>query len=218
MNCGLGNLVSLRQHLLPNSMQDSRDYDAVIADIGKGVAGMFDSFCNRQMAYGEHLTQIFRGNRSHWYMPAFPVVAFERVELRYFAADAWTNISGQPLSINEETGLLAFGYTLGVDPIQVRVTWTGGYWFETLEPDDAGYPSAVPALIAGCTALQPAKFLLPDEVRTAWLMQSREIWSKLDKLGAGLADKPDGQSATAALEMTPLVKRMMNGYIRYQLT
>ena len=74
------------------------------------------------------------------------------------------------------------------------------------------------AVIAGCTALQPAKFLLPDEVRTAWLMQSREIWSKLDKLGAGLADKPDGQSATAALEMTPLVKRMMNGYIRYQLT
>ena len=218
MNCGLGNLDSLRRHLLPGTMQDSRDFDATIADIGLGVAALIDQHTNRQMTYGEHITQIFRGARAHWYVPAFPVVSFEKVELRFFAADAWTDISGQPLSINEETGLLSFGYTMGVDPIQVRATWTGGYWFETAEPGEDGYPSTIPGLITSCTALPFGRFLLPADVRLAWLIQCREIWNKVDKLGVGIADKPDAQSATGTLVLTPGVKEMLRGYVRYQLT
>jgi hypothetical protein len=218
MNCGLGNLDTLKRHLLAGTMQDQTRFDQVITDIGQGVAALFDQYCNRTFTYAEHQTQIFRGNRAHWYMPGFPVVAFEIVELRFFAADSWTNISGQPLSINEESGLLSFGYTLGVDPIQVRVTWTGGYWFETAEPSDTTYPSAIPTLISSCSALQPAKFMLPADIRLAWLLQCREVWNKVDKLGLGLADKPDAQSATGALELTPMVKQMLRSYVRYQMT
>src|ERR1019366_5572260 len=109
MNCGLGNLNSLKQHLMPaNTMAGQTQFDQVITDIGKGVAGLMSRFCNRDFVYGGNLTQIFRGSRSHWYMPNFPIVAFGKVELRFFAADSWTIISGQPLSINEETGLLSF--------------------------------------------------------------------------------------------------------------
>jgi hypothetical protein len=218
VNAGLGNLDSLKTHLLAGTMQADTTFDAVIADLGLGVAALFDRHCNRHLAYEEHATQIFRGNRAHWYMRAYPVVAFEKTELRYFAADSWTNISGQPLAINEETGMLSFGYTLGVDPIQVRVTWTGGYWYEQLEPTDAGYPSQAPALVTACTALEPAKFALPADIRLAWLIQCREVWNKIDKLGHGLIDKPDAQSLTGSLELSPLVKETLRGYVRYQIT
>ena len=219
MNCGLSNLDTLKRHLLPsNTMAGETRFDGVIADIGKGVAGLFNRFCNRDFTYGENLTQIFRGARAHWYMPNFPVVSFAKVELRFFKADNWTDISGQPLSVNEETGLLSFGYTLGVDPIMVRVTWTGGYWFETLEPEDDGYPSAVPDAITNNPALEASKFMLPDDVRLAWLLQCREVWNKIDKLGTGLVDTPDKQTATGALELTPFVKEALRGFVRYQTT
>ena len=215
MNCGLGNLDTLKRHLLPSgSLAAETRFDAVIIDVGRGVAGLMDRHCNRVFAWGENITQIFRGNRSHWYMPNFPVAAFGKVELRYFKADNWSDISGQPLSINEETGLLSFGYTLGVDPIQVRVTWSGGYWFEQLEPDDDGYPSAPPAAIASCTALEPGKFMLPDDLRMAWWMQCREVWNKLDKLGTGLVDKPDQQTLTGALKLAPAVEDVLRPYRR----
>ena len=219
MNCGLGNLDRLKQHLLPGTMAGDTRFDAVLQDIGLGVAGLFDTHCNRHLAYQEHAQEIFRGNRSHWYMPSYPVVSFEKVELRFFAADKWTDISGQPLSVNEDSGMLSFGYTLGVDPMQVRVTWTGGYWFEQLEPTgDVGYRNEEPALVAACTALDPAKFALPAAIRLAWLLQCREVWNKVDKLGTGLVDKPDEQSLTGSLELAPMVKETLRGFVRYQIS
>lgn len=219
MNCGLGNLDSLKRHLMPATMLSNKQFDKRLVDIGLGVAALFDSYCNRKFAYGENLTQIFRGARSHWYMPNFPVVSFAKVELRYFKADNWTDISGQPLAVNEETGLLSFGYTLGVDPIQVRVTWTGGYWFETLEPEgDDGFPSPVPDAIANNTALEPSKFMLPADVRLAWLLQCGEVWNKIDKLGTSMVDKPDEQNLTGALKLSPMVEDALRPYRRMQIS
>jgi hypothetical protein len=218
MNCGLGNLDSLKTHLLASSLMADTRFDQVIQDIGKGVAGLMNTYCNRNFVYGENLTQIFRGARSHWYMPNYPVSVFTKVELRYFKSDNWTDISGQPLACNEETGLLSFGYTLGVDPIQVRVTWSGGHWFEMLEPGDAGYPSNLPASIANCTAIEPSKFNLPDALRLAWLLQCREVWNKIDKLGTGMVDKPDQQSLTGSLKLSPMVEDVLNGYKRYEIS
>jgi hypothetical protein len=217
MNCGLGNLDTLKRHLVPaGTMAGDTRFDQVIQDIGVGVAALFDAHCNRQFAYGDGLTQIFRGSRAHWYVRAFPVAVWTKVELRFFMADNWTNISGQPLSVNEETGLLSFGYTLGVDPIMVRATWSGGYWFEQLEPDAQGFPSAAPANVQNCTALEPAKFALPADVKLAWLLQCREVWNKIDKLGTGLVGKPDEETMTGALKLTEGTKEFLRGYVRYQ--
>lgn len=218
MNVGLSNLTTLRRHLLPGPMASDPRFDETIAEIGLGVCGLLQQFCNREFAWAEGRTQIFRGARSHWYMPAFPVAQIRKVELRFFKSDLWTDISGQPLSMNEETGLLHFGYTLGVDPIMVRVTWDGGYWWEGRDPDDDGYPSTVPAGITGCTALEPEKFRLPDELKLAWLLQCREVWDSIDKLGVGLADTPGKQSATRGLALTEMVKESVRPFVRYQTT
>lgn len=210
MNCGLGNLDSLRRHLLPKTMQADVSFDAIISDIGKGVAKLMDRHCNRNFAYKENAMRIFRGNADHYYLDHFPVVIIGAVNLRYFRDEPWVDISGQPVTENDETGLLHFNYTLGTDPIQVQVVWTGGYWFETAEPSDPTYPSQVPAAIQNAQANNPGAlpmdaYMLPDDLRLAWLLQCRRIWDSFDKTGAGLVDE---------LELAPQVKTILQPYIK----
>jgi len=216
MNAGLGNLDSLKQHLLP-SLPRERKFDPIILDIGRGVAAAFDRYCNRRLCYGEGMQEIFTGDRPHWYASAYPVVAFTTVELRYFRSDPWTDISGQPLANNEETGLLDFGYTLGRRPIQVRVTYTAGYWFNTAEPGDNPYPCPAPAALA-TAPLAPAKYWMPEDLRLAWLTQCRRVWDSFDKLGLGLVDTPKKQTDVNELSLAPEVRQFLRGFRRYQLT
>lgn len=213
MNAGLGNLDDLKTYLLAAAVRPATDYDAQLLLIGKGVAALLDRFCNRNFAYLANDQIIFTGDRPHYYLPRFPFVesAGITVEMRYFLADAWADISGQPLQINPQTGLLHFGYTLGRQPLQVRVTYTGGYWFNTLEPADAGYPQTLPT---GATAL-------PDDVKFAWLTQCAEVWKHRDKLGQGLTENLEEKRSLGnipGLNLLPLVRSSLQTFVRYQLT
>ena len=217
MNAGLSNLSTLRQFVLGNSLQSDTRFDNQLLAIGLGLAGVFDAHLNRKLAWQSGETIIFSGDRPDYYLPRAPLANVSKVEMRYFIADAWTDITGQPIAWNPETGLLSFGYTLGTMPLQVRTTWSGGYWFETLEPDDAAYPSTIPAEISAAE-IESRKFLLPDSLKMAWLLQCQQVWDARDKLGLGLADKPGNQSALDKLELSPLVKQMLQPWVRYQLT
>jgi hypothetical protein len=208
MNAGLTNLDTLRKTLLASSLAGETKFDDRIKVIGLGMAGAFDKHCNRRLGYKENDTMQFSGDRPHYYLPRYPIVSVAAIQMKYFRTDAWTDISDQPISMNEEIGLVHFGYTLGRHPLQVKATWTGGYWFETKEPEDDGYPSAAPA---GAT-------LLPDDLRSAFLLQCERVWYAGDQLGMGLVGKPGEESGIERLELAPLVKTILKGYVRYQLS
>lgn len=233
MNAGLGNLSTLKRHLLTAGMAaSSTDFNPVIADIGRGVARLFDSICNREFTYAENYTEIFMGNRAFWYVKKYPFVQVAKIELKYFQTDEWTDITTQPLIVNPETGQLNFGYLLGPAPLQVRATYTGGYWYQTIEEGapgylvcndqtDAGYPAALPASIQGSPNLnppgiEPFKFLLPYDLRLAWLTQCRRVWDSFDKLGLGLTDKPGAQTSVSEVSIAPEVRSTLERYVRYQ--
>lgn len=218
MNAGLTNLDTLRKHLLAGSLKGDTQFDLQIKVIGLGVAGLFETFCNRRLAWLEDDEIQITGDRPHYYLPRFPIAEMTKVEMRYFQTDNWTEITGQPITINFETGLVHFGYTLGRNPLQVRLTWTGGYWFETLEPDDANYPSTQPALAADPNLPPSRIYLLPDSLTAAFLLQCEHTWDAKDNLGIGMTDKPGEQSAVGKLEMSPMVKQMLQPFVRYQLS
>jgi hypothetical protein len=199
-------------------MSGDMSFDPHILSIGLGMAGLFDSICNRRFAYAENTQHVFTGDRPHYYLRNFPVVSVARVEMRYFLADAWADITGQPISWNPETGLLHFGYTLGRNPLQVRVTWTGGYWWPTLEPSDPGAPGTLPAAVQNSGALGMSEYLLPDVIKQAWLLQCQYVWANRDKLGYGLVDEAGKAEKLSTLEVVPLVRTMIEPYRRYQLT
>jgi hypothetical protein len=175
----------------------------------------FDNFCNCEFAYGAGIQEVFSGDRPFWFARRTPVTQFTKVELRYFRADPWTDISGQPLSADEEKGLIHFGYTLGRNPLQVRLTYNGGFFWEQKEPGDVGYPTAVPADITNNAAgIHPAKFLLPL-ISFAFFLQVRKVWESVYKIG----DKIFRSGTTSpALDLDPGGRHVLDGYKRYQLT
>jgi len=219
MIAGLTNLDTLKKAILPSSMAAETKFDLMLQVVGLGVAGLFDSFCNRRLAWQAADNIVFSGDRPHYYLPRFPISGITKIEMRYFQTDSWTEITGQPISVNYENGLVHFGYTLGRNPLVVRATWDGGYWFETLEPDDAAYPSTSPAVtdplaLANGGSVAP----LPGVLRAAFLLQCEAVWAARDKLGLGLTDKPGEQSGITKLDLSPLIKTMLQPFIRYQLS
>jgi hypothetical protein len=219
MNCGLTNLDVLKRTLMAGTLAGETRFDLTLRMIGLGVRGAFEQICNRRLGYEVDDTVEFTGSRPHYYLPRFPVSGVTKVEMRYFQTDDWTVITGQPISVSYETGLVHFGYVLGRDPLRVRTTWSGGFWFETMEPDDDGYPSTKPE-VTDPLALNNGGVVavLPDELQAAFLWQCEALWAARDKLGMGLVDKPNEQSAMGKIEIAPLVRTILNQYIRYQIS
>lgn len=223
MNVGLSNLTTLKAQLLATTLQTDTDYDAKIITIGLGVAASFGKFCNRDFGWKQGAQEVTQGDRDHWYARRSPVAQFTNVELRYFLADAWTSIMGQPLSADEFKGLIAFGYTLGTRPMQVRITYDGGYWWPQLDPTDPGYPDTAPAEFAtNAAGLDPSVFILPDDLLFAWITQCRKVWEAIDKLGTQIvrtgSNAHNPADVLAGLDLVPEVKAILQQYVRYQLT
>jgi hypothetical protein len=224
MNAGFSNLTSLKAQLLNPQQLAKTDWDAKILGIGLGVAASFDGFCNREFCYGEGVKEVFSGDRPFWYARRAPVSVFTKVELRFFRADEWTDISGQPLATDEEKGLIHFGYTLGKQPMQVRLTYTGGYFWEQLEPTDDGYPTAIPdAITNNAAGLDPSKFTLPADFLFCWQMQCRKVWEAIDKIGDKIltvgSNARNPSEVMAGLDFIPEVQATLKQrYVRYQLT
>jgi hypothetical protein len=209
MNCGLTNLDALRKHLLPDSLVGETKFDSVLQVIGLGVAGLFESHCNRKLAYVADAEIQFSGNRRHYTLPRYPVAEIESIETKYFDSEDWTDITGStPYSLNPSNGIIDWGVDLGDPQLQVKITWTGGYWFSVLEPEDEGYPEAGPE---GAT-------VLPADLRSAFLLQCELIWAMRDKVGLGLTVAPGEQSGLGNLELSPMVRTMLRGHLRYQLS
>jgi hypothetical protein len=87
---------------------------------------------------------------------------------------------------------------------RIRITYTGGFWFDTTEDGSGVMP-------AGAT-------LLPAAVKSAWYLQCQHVWKRWDKLGAQIAQDGEGQSALSAIEVIPLVKELLRPFKRMQIT
>ena len=59
---------------------------------------------------------------------------------------------------------------------------------------------------------------LPAAVKTAWYLQCQQVWKRLDRLGAQIAQDPEGQTALDSMELTPFVKQLLGPFKRMQMT
>jgi len=219
MNAGFSNLTWLKQQILAKTMANDTRFDDLIRAIGLGVAGQFAKICNRDWMYSTGIAEVGTGDRSFWYVRCAPVTQFTAVNLRFFRADPWTSILSQPLQANEETGLIHFGYTLGTPPIQFQIIYNGGYFWEQLEPNDPNYPSTIPSDITNNAAgLNPQKYMLPDSLRLAWLLQCKHVWSNQDKLGTDILSSGKSASIRFPEDFAPTVEDTLRTYKRFQIT
>lgn len=209
MNAGLSNLETLKKHLLADTMAGTKQFDAVILAIGLGAAGMLEQYCQRKFALMQR-AESFGADRVQFILSHTPLLTVDKTE---FKQDETTGFVTQAASyirtIDFDNGVIFLpeGSDAGDYWSLVRFTYTGGYFWEMLEPDNEVYPSQI---TAGATAL-------PEDLRLAWFLQCESLWSKRDKLGVGITDKPDEQAKLDEIKLLPLVKQLLANYVKVNL-
>lgn len=210
MNAGFSNLDALKKHLLAPALVAVDKYDAVLQTLGLGVAAAFENYCSRKFARATG-TEIIGADRLDFLLSRYPVESVSKIELKLIEAQGWVDlvINDVITTIDQPSGIVHFAGSRDVGPhyAQVRFTYTGGYFWNTTEPNEAGYPAALPD---GAAAL-------PEALRLAWLLQCENIWTKKDKRGTGIVAKPDEQFDSSEIKLSPMVKDMINQFVRYQL-
>jgi hypothetical protein len=209
MNAGFSNLSLLKQHLLPPALQNQGTYDQVILDLGLGVQGMFERFCNRKFAREAGDTYQTGAERVSLVVPRYPIESLTSLDHRADLTAGWESLTLNDYVLNwdPDSGLVIFGSEVGDANTMLRLTYTGGYWWSTTEPGEA-------------EAAQPSgSTLLPDALRTAWLLQVRQAWTVIDKLGGAIGNVPTKTSYAldnlAALKLVPQVEQMLWAYQRH---
>ena len=203
-------MTELKGQLLAASLRSDTNYDAVITGIGLGVANLFDQYCNRTFARTAGKTDTFSADRRHWYLNCYPVEQITGVAKCDDQADGFVASPLPPAAssliqqMQLDQGYIMFIAIQGYFFSRIRVTYTGGYWFDTTEDGSGVMPGTATALPAG--------------VKTAWYLQCQQIWKRLDKLGAQIAQDPEGQTSLDKMELTPMVKQLLRPFQRMQMT
>jgi len=213
MDLGLGNLSILKKFILPGSLASTASQiapDSTFIALGLGASAAIEGICNRN--FGRKVGDIFLtdADRFNVILPRYPIETISAVDIKASDADGWLSqqISSVIVRRDLNSGSLWFPYIQGVHWGTIRITYTGGYWYETLEPSDSGYPSTQPS---GSTAL-------PNDLQMAWLLWCSEIWNRRDKLGLGLANTPDQVVQIDKLTMPDPLDGMIRRYARMQLS
>jgi hypothetical protein len=205
MNVGFSSLAVLKRHLLAVSMQGQNQFDAVITAMGLGVAAAFARYCDRDFGYQAGAVETFRGGRIHYIVRRYPIRALASVEMRLTWAGAWqVQASDFVQDLDEQCGIVQFAYLVDESNCRLRVTYDGGYWWDTTEDGSGVAPSGVP--------------LLPADIQQAWLLQCQEIWNKRDKLGLAATAKADEWVRIERLDLLPIVTQILDPHRRLSLT
>lgn len=210
MNAGLSNLATLKAWLLPESLLSGTDYDDQIAALGTGVAAQLQRHCNRLFPRAVADTFECPADVLHVILPRFPVEAAPTIELRDDLAAGYVAQTYNDLVAdhNLAAGLIRFGAWAGASTSRLRFTYTGGYFFEQLEPDHVSYPTSQPA---GSTAV-------PADLQLAWRLQCELVWKQRDKLGLNIAEKPSAEAILSSVELLPYVVQLLRPFVRHTLT
>lgn len=203
MNLGLGNLTELKGQLLAEALRTDTSYDAAITAIGKGVAAQMENYCNRKFGRVENDVYIVSADRAHAYLPRYPVESIAGIDLKTDATDGFVAQTASTIvNTNLESGYVYFGGELGPYWSHLRITYTGGFWFDETEENNDTLPS-------GATQL-------PADLKLAWILQCRAVWQAIDKTGMDIIKT--GSSSNLILDLVPAVKDMLNQFTRYMIT
>ena len=166
---------------------------------------MMEAYCNRAFDRKEDTEEVFNANRSFLSLKRYPVESITTIEQADNDTQDYESIelSGYSTYKYYKGGIIDFGYFQGADGSTVKVTYTGGYWWETKEPLDNDYPSTKPS---GATEI-PADLLL------AWASQCQRF---LDESGSVNISAFDGkESPKANLTLLSGMHEILDRYVRY---
>lgn len=187
------------------SARDS--YDEQLIQLGRGVAGAFESYCGRYFSYSDSHIQEWPGLYTNYVLDRYPVNALS--ELSYMDSDSgeWIELDpGVDARVQSGSGLIHVMREPSVAVSRFRATYSGGYWFDDTEELTGTKPD-------GATKL-------PADILDAWLLQCEAVFASRDALGLTLARQPEDSTYALALhrlQLTEYVRRLLDRYVRLQV-
>ena len=203
-------MTELKGQLLAASLRSDTNYDAVITGIGLGVANLFDQLLQPDVLPDCQETGGLFGGPAALVSRRYPVEVITGNEKKDDETDGFVASPLPPdgSSLIQQTqldqGYIMFIAVQGYYFSRIRITYTGGFWFDTTEDNSGVLPNAAT--------------LLPAAVKAAWYVQCQEVWNRLDRLGAQIAQNPEKQTALDKLELAPFVKQLLGPFKRMQIT
>lgn len=198
MNTGFGSLTQLKALVLPESLRAETTWDAQLTALGLGVVAMFERHCNRlflrtagDVYYHDAAARVLS-------VPRYPIETVTTVALKLALETSYTTQADIVANTDLGAGLIHLTQILGGAQDQIKVTYTGGLWWDTTEDASGTQP-------AGSTAVHA-------DLIQAWAQQVQHQIEAADLLKLGSAkDKP----ATSGMEMLPLVKNILRPHTRF---
>jgi hypothetical protein len=203
---GLGTLGELKRFLLASGIVSETTYDEALTALGRGVAGLIDRHCNRTFKRGSSVTEDFRGGTDVVLLARYPVETVTSVGLKSAGESTFTTQASVVDTAAVESGVLLLTGSVGSERDQLRVTYDGGYWYDTTDDGSGTMPT-------GAT-------LLPADVKMVWLNECQHVWQASDRLG--IQHIPQGENALlntrlGILELSPASKAVLDAYRRLML-
>lgn len=194
-------LTTLKGHLLPPAAVSRTDKDTPISLIGKGVAIAFERFCNRKFERATGATFKAPADCQFVCVDRYPIETLTSVTLLAASGDDSSDISADVSRTDKDAGLISFGALVpGGRDDQLVITFTGGWW---IDPGSGSAPS-------GSTEL-------PDDIKTAFVMQVRAICESEGLFGTQAAgDAKDKVTVLGReIDLLPMVKTILLQYRRF---
>jgi hypothetical protein len=202
MNAGLGSLTLLKSRLLPAQSAAQTDTDAAILRIGLGVERWFAHLCDRRFARQADDLYLCRADRTYVVVPRYPLESVSLIEQQVIGDTAWSPCPA-PYLLFPESGLIDFAAALGSTAMILRVTFTGGYWFDETEDGSGTAPTgSIP---------------LPGDLLYAWLDQCAFLFERRNKLGLEKLTHA-GTFTVNPVDLLPHVRAVLANYRRHSLT
>jgi hypothetical protein len=204
VNAGLSSLTKLKAAILPDSMRANAMWDDTLIALGLGVADAIESYLDRKLGWMVDDVTEYDAERVVVGVPRYPVLAFTAVELQSTPGATWESIGGSVMRFMPKAGLISFQHSPANEFGTIRVTSTGGFWWDESEEADGTMPE-------GATPLPGALF-------TAWAMQVQAHCNALDLFGAQAGKDTLGSSSnllTNADAFIPAVESMLKSFRRF---
>ena len=212
-DCGLGTLGELKRFCITPAMTNANTFDVPLQFIGRGVAKSFNDAVNRRFKREVGVLEQFSFSRRNLCSIHTPIETITKMELKYSEAEGWIDLTtGLSLClvdyiegivrVPDDMWPISAQFQHGKPGIW-RLTITGGYWYD---PTDDG------------TGTQPAgSYLLPDDLKLAWLLQCQHLFINRDNLGitwSPAGEVHDTRKSLASVNFIPVAKSALSNYHR----
>lgn len=201
MDTGFSSLTALKVAVLPADLRARTTWDTVLTTVGLGVRRALEEYVNRVWERAEDAHYLTSAQRTYVVVDRYPLESVSEVEISA-GPGTWEALGTEAIySLSEEAGLVEFGSMLGTHRDRIRLTYTGGYWWDTSEDASGTLPAGAHAL--------PADLLLAWQTQVQHELEARDLLTKA--AARPVTDRPNLQE----LSLLPRVKETLRSYIRY---